>query len=138
MSRLLSRRAIDLREAILHDDAISPSKKLGTWRAAVTEEHQEPALAVQEWIEGQLDTVTVDDVVRRMLLCPSVIVTCEEEADIPNEFRRRGLPDERYRKTGIELVLVEQGTARFFENHLRSGRSNRRGRYYVEPLAFEV
>lgn len=137
MSRLISRGALDLRESVLHDGAIPPGRKLGAWRAQVTEEHQEPALAVQEWIEQNLDTISVDDVVHRLLLSPCVITTCEEEARIPNAYRRRGAPEERYRAAGIEPILVEQGAAQFFQNHLRPGVAPRKGRYDIERLPFE-
>lgn len=121
MSRMLSQRAYDLRDAVLRDDAITPGKKLAVWRAKVTEEHQEPALAVQEWIEARSDTIKVDDVVHRLLLNPSVIITCEEEKCIANEFRRHGTPEVRYREPGIKPILVEQGAASFFESHHRPG-----------------
>lgn len=137
MSRMLSRKALALREEVLLSQSIPPALKLTTWRTAVTEEHQEPVLAVQEWIEGQLDKVTVDDVVLRLLVHPSVIVTREEERRIPVAYRRRGHPEERYREAKIERVLVEQGTAAFFGSHLRPGRIRRSGLYDVERLAFE-
>ena len=137
MSRLLSRRALALREVVLHDDTILPGKKLGAWRALVTEEHQEPALAVERWIEGNFDKITVNDVIQRLLLHPCVIVTCEEERRIPNMYRRAGAPAERYREAEIEPVLEEFGTAEFFENSLRSKRAVRNGRYYVKPDPFE-
>lgn len=138
MSRLLSRGALELRKTILDDDAIPPGKKLAKWRAQVTEEHQEPALTVQEWIERNRDRITVDDVVHRLLLHPCVIATCAEEKKIPSEYRRRGVPEERYRAAGIEPVLAEQGTALFFESRLRPGRASRRGRYHIEPDPFET
>ena len=137
MSRLLSRRALDLRKSILHDDTIPPGKKLGEWRVQVTEEHQEPALAVEKWIEKNGDMITVDDVVHRLLISPCVITICKEEKAIPNEYRRTGFPEERYRQAGIEPVLVEHATALFFENHLRPKRVSRTGRYHVEPSPFE-
>lgn len=136
MSRLLSRRALNLRCAILHNDAISPGKKLGVWRAAVTEEHQDPALAVEEWIRAGSETISVDDVVHRLLLNPAVIVTREEEKAIPNTYRRSGVPEDRYREAGIEPVLVEEGTATFFQSRIAPGRKSRKGRYHVPPSPF--
>jgi hypothetical protein len=121
----------------LHDDAILPGRKLGVWRAEVTEEHQEPALAVEGWIRAGADTISVDDVVHRLLLYPSVVITRREEADIPNAYRRGGVPEDRYREAGIEPVLVEEGTAKFFESRIAPGRTSRKGRYYVEPSPFD-
>ena len=138
MSRLLSRRASELRDTILQNDTVPPAKKLGAWRVLVTEEHQEPALAVQEWIEANLETITVDDVVHRLLLNPCVIVTCEEERNIQNMYRRAGIPADRYREAGIEPVLLEEGAARFFEKALQFKRAARKGLYYVEPKPFET
>ena len=85
----------------------------------------------------KLGKVTVDDVVLRLLVHPSVIVTREEERRIPVAYRRRGHPEERYREAKIERVLIEQGTAAFFGSHLRPGRIRRLGLYDVERLAFE-
>jgi hypothetical protein len=136
MSHMLSRRAVALREAILHDDAILPGEKLGRWLAEVTEEHQEPALAVQKWIQRR-DSITVDDVVLRLLLNPSVIITREEERNIPSSLRRCGDPGERYTAAGIEIVNVEQGTASYFASHLWPGRRQRRGQYHVDPKPFD-
>lgn len=138
MSRLLSRRALNLRDTILHNDAISPGRKLGVWRAAVTEEHQDPALAVEEWIRAGSETISVDDVVHRLLLNPAVIVTREEEAAIPNTYRRSGVPEDRYREAGIEPVLVDEGTSKFFQSRIAPGRTNRKGRYHVAPSPFDA
>ena len=137
MSRLLSRRALDLRDTILHDDAILSGRKLGVWRAQVTEEHQEPALAVEEWIKAGADATSVDEVVHRLLLYPSVVITRREEKDIPKVYRRSGAPEDRYREAGIEPVLVEEGTAKFFESRVAPGRTSRKGRYHVAPSPFD-
>ena len=137
MSRLLSRRALVLRDTLLHNDEIPPGKKLGAWRALVTEEHQEPALVVEEWIRARADEISVDDVVHRLLLYPSVVITRREEADIPAAYRRRGTPEDRYRDAGIEPVFVKEGTAEFFAGHLSPERTSRKGRYFVAPSPFD-
>jgi hypothetical protein len=137
MSRLLSRRALDFRDTILNDKTIRPTEKLSRWRAEVTEEHQEPALAVQKWIEHGATSVSVDDVVLRLLLNPAVIIKREEERGIPSGFRRSGSPEERYREAGIKVVLVEEGTATYFGNHLWPGKTKRRGQYDIDRKPFD-
>ncbi len=135
-SRVLSRRAVDLRESILANQEILVGKKFGTWMSLVTEEHQDPALAVDAWIRES--GPTVDDVVQRLLAHPAVIITRDEERAIPRQFRTTGTPAERYRAAAIEPVLVEEGTFDFFRNRLSKGGARRKTKYHVPALAFEA
>jgi hypothetical protein len=135
-SRLLSRAAETLRQAILDDPAVPDRRKCGLWLKQVTEEHQDPVDSVQRWIEAEKPTV--DDVVLRLLMHPPVIVTCEENKRIPGRFRTSGTPAERYDAAAIEPVLVEEGTFDFFRKRLAHGRPRRPGKYHLTPLDFEV
>lgn len=114
-SRLLSQGAIDLRDQILADKAIERRRKFGVWVKAVTEEHQDPVVAIETWINEDLPSRTVDDVVHRLLTHPSVIVTREEERRIPSRYKFAGLPSERYAEAKIVVAPVqERGTFEFF------------------------
>jgi len=133
MSRLLSRGAVDLRDAILKDLAIeSPSGKVRRWLGQVTKEHQDPALAVEAWIRVSPNTRTVDDVVRRLLTYPPVIMTREEEKRIPGRFRHGGTPTERYGAAQIEWLFMDEGTFAFFRSRLSPNRQAKPGKYHKE------
>jgi hypothetical protein len=135
-SRLLSRGAIELRVSIAADSEIERSRKIRRWMSLVTEEHQDPAMAIQEWIEKE--SPTVDDVVQRLLTHPPVIVTREEDKRIPRRFRKGGTPVERYRDAGIEPLVVEEGSYDFFSRTLSSSGKRRITKYHVPVLAFEA
>lgn len=135
-SRVLSRAAAQLRQTILDDATIPDRKKCAEWMKQVTEEHQDPVDAVQRWIEAQKPTV--DDVVWRLLTNPSVVITCEENRQIPSRFRTAGTPQERYHDPKIEPILVEEGTFDFYRERLRHGRARKPGKFHVPVLEFEA
>jgi hypothetical protein len=138
MSRVLSRGAVDLREAILRDEAIPRcTAKIARWMKQVTEEHQDPVAAVEKWIT-ECATRTVDDVVERLLAHPSVIVTREEEKQIANVYRRGGIAAERYKDAKIETMLVDQGTYAFFSSRLLPDWSSKPGTYHVERSEWPI
>jgi len=93
----------------------------------VTEEHQDPALAVEKWIKAEHRTV--DDVVERLLKHPPVIVTREEDRRIPSRFRKGGNPSDRYKEAGIETSVVAEGTFEFYRKRLSTRVSVERGAY---------
>src|SRR5580700_1388620 len=127
-SRILSRRAITLREAILENPAIPPRDKYRRWLSEVTEEHQDPVAAVEAWITASHGAVREDDVVLRLLTHPTVIITREEERRIPSQFRWDGSPADRYAEADIEPVLVEEGGYAFFSRRLSPNRAPPRGK----------
>ena len=135
MSRVLSRGAIDLREAILNDPTIEPAKKLWRWRSLVTDEHQDPVREIETRWNSE-PTLTADAIVGWLLKYPSVIVLREEERRIPSRYRNAGSPAERYAAAGIVVEEVEQGTAEFFAQG--RARRVRKGLYYVEREPFEA
>lgn len=134
MSRLLSQGAIELRERILLDSSIEPSKKVAQWMKGVTEEHQCPVSAVEAWIVKNFETATIDDVVHCLLLHPSVIITCDENRSIPSQYRWAGTPEERYGSVNIRPQPVVQGTFEFFRTNLWPHRKARVRKYDAPPV----
>ena len=132
MGRLLSRGAIDLRQAVQADEAVPPNRKLLVWRAQVTEEHQEPVREVERRWMAEPD-LRAETVVLWLLQAPSAIILRDEERRIPGGHRHRGSAAERYRAAGIELVLAETGAADFFAG---GARRRRKGSYEVERRPF--
>lgn len=132
MGRLLSRGAIRLRDAIQSDTAILPNRKLGVWRAQVTEEHQEPVREVERRWAAEPDLLP-ETVVRWLLQAPSAIILRSEERTISNDHKHRGSAAERYAAAGIELEFVNLGTADFFSGGVRRTRP---GQYFVERKPF--
>lgn len=91
MSRVLSRGALRLREAILADPAIPVDKKLAHWRSQVTDEHQEPVSEVERrWVAAP--DIAAETIVAWLLERPSAIILREEEGRIANAHRRSGAP----------------------------------------------
>ncbi len=133
-SRVLSRRARDLREALLADEQ-SERAKVKAWTQAVTFEHQDPVREVQDWIDKD-DGVGVDDVIRRLLAYPAVVILREEEKRIPGAYRSRGRPDERYEAADIEVITVREGTGALFRARLWPDRPVRKNKYHwaFEPF----
>ncbi len=86
MARLLSRDAIELRERILADPSIPNGRKLGHWRAMVTDEHQDPVSEIEARWNSDPD-LSPEAVVEWLLAHPSVIVLREEERRIPSSHR---------------------------------------------------
>lgn len=133
-SRVLSRRAYELREALLTDE--QPERaKVKAWTQAVTFEHQDPVWEVQDWIDKD-NRIGVDDVIRRLLVHPAVVILREEEKTIPGAFRSRGRPDERYEAAGIEVVTAEEGAGALFRARLWPDRPHRKSKYHwaFEPF----
>lgn len=135
-SRVLSRRAYELRQALLTDD--QPDRaKVKAWTQAVTFEHQDPVWEVQDWIDKD-DRIGVDDVIRRLLVHPAVVILREEDKKIPGAFRSRGRPEERYEAAGIEVMTVGEGTGALFRAQLWPDRPQRKTKYHWPFEPFDV
>lgn len=133
MSRVLSRGALRLREAVLADPAIPVGKKLAHWRLQVTDEHQEPVREVERrWVATP--DIAAETIVGWLLERPSAIILREEERRIANAHRHSGAPEERYAEPGIIIELVELGAADFFAQGRM--RRQRNSAYHVERLPF--
>lgn len=135
-SRVLSRRACELRETLLTNDQPVRSK-VKAWTQAVTFEHQDPVWEVQDWIDKD-DSIGVDDVIRRLLIHPAVVILREEEKAIPGAFRSRGRPDARYEPAGIAVVTTNEGTGALFRARLWPDRSLRKSKYHWEFEPFDT
>ncbi len=134
-SRVLSQRALDLREALLADD-LPARAKAKVWTRGVTFEHQDPVWEVQDWID-KTEGLDVDDVIRRLLTHPAVVILRDEEKAIPGKFRSRGRPDERYGAADIAVVTVEEGTGALFRARLWPDRTQRKSKYHWEFEPFD-
>lgn len=133
MSRVLSRGALHLREAILVDPGIPVGKKLGHWRLQVTDEHQEPVREIERRWTAHSD-LTAETVVGWLLERPSAIILRDEERRIASAHRRAGAAEERYALPGIVVELTELGAAEFFAQG--AARRSRKGVYHVDRLPF--
>lgn len=132
--RLLSRAALALRDSLAIDESIPPENKFSHWFQQVTEEHQDPVASVGDSILVALDTITVDEIVERLLIHPSVIVTRHENRhDIPRGMKHRGEAAARYVVIGAP-VLVEEGTMAFFDRMAGRTRRSRASKYDVDHV----
>ncbi len=127
-SRVISRKALDRSR----EPDITPAE----WAGLVTFEHQDPVLAVQTWI-GITPSVSVDDVVLRLLDHPGVVVLRKEEQAIDNRFKSSGSPHDRYLSAGIEVVQTEEGVAAYFRSIAPRARAIRRRKYHTNFVPFE-
>lgn len=132
MSRMVSRRALTLRDQIAAD--LLP-RKLQRWRSDVTWEHQEPVVELTRFAEEP--ERSVDAVVLQMLRFPGVVVTKVEERAIEPQYRTAGEPAVRYQAPGIEPLLVEQGTFEFFRDLAGARVTERKGKYFEPFKPFE-